>query len=237
MVPTSLRCIWNSRLQPPPSPSPGCGLAGEAISASSCADAGPGPRRHREKSGGLLGGTQDEGGLSAMVGQGEIPMEPVWSPEPGEDGAWGPGDTALVWPPAAPGHRREAPRGPRRSGGTCSHLEVTRSWGRAPQVCRPLPGETKRQGRGRHVFPAGPQARRVVCRPLRWKRPRAGARAVREPEGRSERSAGLGSDSREGRGVGGPSSCTDEGYRQGKGGPLLGPRRPWTALLFLESPP
>lgn len=161
-----------------------------------------------------------------MVGQGEIPMEPVWSPEPGEDGAWGPGDEALVWPSAAPGHRREAPRGPRRSGGTCSHLEVTRSWSRAPQVCRPLPGETKRQGRGRRVFPAGPQARRVVCRPLRWKRPRARARAVREPEGRSERSAGLGSDSREGRGVGGPSSCTDEGYRWERVDPCWDPGVP-----------
>ena len=52
------------------------------------------------------------------------------------------------------------------------------------------------------LFPAGLQTSRVVCRPLRWKRPRARARTIREPEGRSERSAGLGSDSpgRAGRG-------------------------------------
>lgn len=137
-----------------------------------------------------------------MVEQGEIPMEPMWSPEPGEDGVRGPGDAASVWPSTAPGHRREAPRGPRRGGRTRLHPEVTRSWGRAPQICRPFPGETKRQGRGRRMFPAGLQTSRVVCRPLRWKRPRARARTIREPEGRSERSAGLGSDSpgRAGRG-------------------------------------
>ena len=171
-----------------------------------------------------------------MVEQGEIPMEPMWSPEPGEDGVRGPGDAASVWPSTAPGHRREAPRGPRRGGRTRLHPEVTRSWGRAPQICRPFPGETKRQGRGRRMFPAGLQTRRVVCRPLRWKRPRARARAIREPEGHSE-VQGWGPTPREGRGVGGPSSCTDEGCRGGKGGPLLGPRHPWMALLLLDSPP
>lgn len=207
-APASLRCGWDSRLRPP-SLSPGAALRVRPSEHRHVPMPVPGPRGNREKRG-PPGGAQGAGGLSARAGR--DPRARVWGLELGEDGALGPGarpPAGLPWARAVGGRRPGAPLTPR--GHSLLGCEVCR----CPQVCRPLLGKVKRQGRGRHVYPRGPQTRRAarrpggwradpaadvqtwraVCRPLGWKRPGARVRAVREPECCSARSAGLGSDS------------------------------------------
>ena len=101
------------------------------------------------------------------------------------------------------------------------------------------PSQEKQRGRA-GAGACSPQA----CRPRGWCADPCAGRGPgleRAPSGSlrvAQREVqGWGPTPREGRGVGGPSSCTDEGCRGGKGGPLLGPRHPWTALLLLDSPP